>query len=102
MLGWRRLNWWQRTLLVASIVFFVAAFVWIGAPADRSLAGWIRFVGGPAIILGMLLNPATFGVRPSTPGFAGFPFISKVMLVGGVLAILLGFALGAALSALGR
>jgi hypothetical protein len=101
MLAWRTLNRWQRTLAVTLTVFFVTAFLWSGGPGDRSLAGWIRFVGGPAIILGMLLNPASFGVQPGTPGFAGFPFTTKVLLVGGVLAILMGFALGAALGAMG-
>ena len=89
-------------MAVASTVFFDAAFLWVGGPGDRSLAGWIRFIGGPAIIVGMLLNPASFGVKPATPGLAGYPMISKVLVVGGVLAILAGFALGAALSVMGR
>ena len=88
-------------MAVALTVFFVAAFLWSGGPGDRSLAGWMRFVGAPAIIMGMLLNPASFGVQPATPGFAGIPVTTKVLLVGGVLAILIGFAFGAALGAMG-
>lgn len=95
MLGWRTLSFEQRALLLGSIAFFGWMFILVGAPADRSMGGWLRYTGGVLIVVGALLNPQSVGGTVTDPIVRSWPAFPLAVLAVGVIATLTGFALRA-------
>ena len=98
MLGWSILNRWQRFAAISTSLFFAVMFVLIGGPASQSFIGWLGHLGGIALVIGMLLNPASFGVEPRETGWRRFPLPTRVLMLAGLVAItvrLVAYAIGA-------
>ena len=95
MVAIRRLNWWQTSLLITALVFVTWADWSMGSPADRSFAGWTRYLGALTITIGIFLNCVL--TRPDSSGAAwrGVSVPVRFLLAGGSLAVVVGFIVGA-------
>lgn len=88
MFGWNKLSGRQRLLAVAGTAYFIASFG-LGA-SSRTPMEWLRLSGPVVLVLGMVLNQASFTYESKTSGgWHALPPVCKVLLVTG-LALCLG------------
>ena len=81
-------------IAAVALVYAIAMFALYGSINSRTPASWIGRAGSLAVITGVLVHRSPFAVFGDVGGQRDFPFLTRLLILSGIGAIVAGFSLG--------